>query len=447
MFNLPEVHMKKTLLLVLAVMLCVSLSNAQYTNDASFPSDTLLKAVQTHGVTVDPAGKVWVIPFSLIKGDSVLSNGVNRAVAAIRVYNANGTKASFSPLSILAGSGISDTLFSATNQRGINIDKDGNVLFTYSGTLYRINYKTGAAMGKVAIVPTGAGVQVAPDTIGNVFTAFVSQNIGPIQMFDASFTKQGNITDTSRFFCRAIAASKAGDKVYYAGYTAHAVIRYTGDPLFGYTADTVLKGFDCESINRHGKTDWLWAAAGSGNDMPNRYPGVVTSYSAHTWYLWNPADDKIKDSIKWAGSFLLNAADSAAVRPRGVATTTNGDTVYVAMFGSKTGMYSVQRFVKGPTSVRREDGIVAGDYSLSQNYPNPFNPSTKLKFTLKSASTVSLTVYDVLGKEVSTLATGDYAAGSYDVDFNASSLSAGVYFYTLKTSNGFSLTKKMLLVK
>ena len=107
----------------------------------------------------------------------------------------------------------------------------------------------------------------------------------------------------------------------------------------------------------------------------------------------------------------------------------------------------MQRFIKGPTSVNREEGIVASDYSLSQNYPNPFNPSTKLKFTLKSAANVSLTVYDVLGKEVSTLAKGDYAAGSYDVNFNASSLSAGVYFYTLKTSNGVSMTKKMLLVK
>jgi len=440
--------MKKKFLLVIAILFCVSVSFAQYKYDSSFPSDTLIKAVQTHGVTVDLEGKVWVIPFSLIKGDSVsLATGGKKAVTGIRVYNANGTKASFSPLSILSGGGINDTLYSASSQRGINIDKDGNILYTYSGTLYRINAKTGAAMAKVAIVPTGAGVQVAYDTLGNVFTAFVSQNVGPVQMFDASFTKQGNVTDTSRFFCRAIAASKAGDKIYYAGYTAHAVIRYSGDPLFGYVADTVLKGFDSESINRHAKTDWLWAASGSGNDMPNRYPGVTTSYSAHTWYLWNPADNKMKDSIKWAGSFLVNAADSAAVRPRGVATTKNGDTVYVAMFGSMTGMYSVQRFVKGPSSVRREDGIVAGDYSLSQNYPNPFNPSTKLKFTLKNSANVSLTVFDVLGKEITTLASGNYTAGSYDVDFNASSLSAGVYFYTLKTSNGFSETKKMLLVK
>ncbi len=209
--------MKKILLLGIAMLLMLSISNAQYVQDATFPSDTLIKAIQTHGVTVDPDGKVWVIPFSLIKGDSLLSAGKNRAVAGIRVYNANGTKASFSPIQIITVAGVNDTLFSATNQRGINIDKDGNILFTYTPSVYRINYKTGAGMAKLAITPVAAGVQVAYDTTGNVFTAFVSQNVGPIQMFDASFVKQGNVTDTSRFFCRAIAASKAGDKIYYAG--------------------------------------------------------------------------------------------------------------------------------------------------------------------------------------------------------------------------------------
>lgn len=437
----------KKYLLTLLLLVTVPLLQAQYNNDATFPSDTIMKGVTTHGITVDPEGKVWVIPFQLIKGDSVLSNGVNKAVAAIRVYNANGTKASFSPIYILSGAGISDTLFSASNQRGINIDKDGNILYTYSGTLYRINYKTGAAMGKVAITPTSPGVQVAYDTLGYIFTAFVLQNTGPIQMFNASFVKQGNVVDTTRFFCRAIASSKAGDKVYYAGYTAHAIIRYTGDPLLGYTADTVLRGFDCEAINRHGKTDWLWAAAGSGNDMPNRHPSVKTYYAAHTWYLWNPADDKIKDSIKWAGTWLTNAADSAAVRPRGVATTQSGDTVYVCMFGVKTGMYSFQRFIKGPASVRREEGVVVDQYSLTQNYPNPFNPSTKMKFTLKNSSTITLKVYDVLGKEIATLAEGSYPAGSYDVNFDAKNLSAGMYFYTLTTSDGYSVSKKMLLLK
>ncbi len=440
--------MKKNILLVVSIMLVFTASQAQYTWDQTFPSDTLIRAVQTHGVAVDPAGKVWVIPFSLIRGDSVMqANGVKRAVTGIRVYNADGSSASFSPISIINVSGVNDTLFSATSQRGINRDKDGNILYTYGGFLYRINYKTGAGMAKLAIIPNSPGVQVATDTIGNIFTAFVLQNVGPIQMFDASFVKQGNVTDTSRFFSRAIACNKAGDKVYYAGYTSHSVIRYTGDPLFGFTADTVLKGFDCESINRHGNTDMLWAASGSGNDMPNRHWEVKTNLISHTWYLWNPDNNKLVDSISWAGGFLTSTADSAAIRPRGVATTMKGDTVYVAMFGSKAGMFPVQRFVKKPLSVRREEALVAENFSLSQNYPNPFNPSTQINFSLFTSANISLKVYDILGKEVAVLASGNYAAGSYNVDFNASNLSAGMYFYTLHASNGFSQTKKMVLVK
>ncbi|MFZ4619593.1 MAG: T9SS type A sorting domain-containing protein [Bacteroidota bacterium] len=456
--------MKKLLLLVLATVLVMSFSFGQYQYDPSFPpgnaADTLLKGVTTHGIAVDKAGKIWVIPFAVVKGDSVLDKAgakrdssvkLNYPVYAIRVFNPNGTQAAFSPIKILSGAGINDTLWAsgtkAVTQRGIQTDKDGNILYSSFDRVFRINSTTGAAMGKLVAGGGNSITQVAADTVGNIFTTQVSPGLGGIYMYDASFTKQGNVTDTTRFFSRTMAASKAGDKVYYGGYTGHAVIRYTGDPLFGFTADTVLKGFDCESINRHGKTDWLWASTGSGNDMPNRYPGVATAYKSHTWYLWNPADNKIKDSITWSGLGSFTLADSQGIRPRGVATTQSGDTVYVTMFGAKAGLYSFQRFIKKSSSVSRQDGIVAGDYSLSQNYPNPFNPSTKLKFTLKNAANVSLTVYDVLGKEISTLASGNFAAGSYDVDFNASNLSAGVYFYTLKTSNGFTQTKKMLLVK
>lgn len=445
--------MKKLILFVAAILLAFSAAQAQYVWDDTFPSDTLIKGSQTHGIAVDPYGRAWVITWTVVRGDSMMDvDGKNYACYAIRIYNSDGSQASFSPIKILSGAGIQDTLWAAPSarsvtQRGIATDKDGNILYSSFDRLFRINYKTGAAMGKV-IPRTGASLtQVAADTLGNVFTAQVANNAHPIQMYDASFIKQGNVSDTTRFFSRAIACNKAGDQVYFAGYTGHAVIRYTGDPLLGFTPDTVLKGFDCEAINRHGKTDMLWAAAGSGNDMPNRYPGVVTSYSAHTWYLWDPATDKMKDSIKWAGGFLTTLADSQGVRPRGVATTANGDTVYVAMFGSKTGMYPVQRFIKKSLSVRREEGLVAENFSLSQNYPNPFNPSTQINFSLLTSANISLKVYDILGKEIATLASGDYAAGSYKVDFDASNLSAGMYFYTLHASNGFSQTKKMVLVK
>ncbi|MBK6537003.1 MAG: T9SS type A sorting domain-containing protein [Ignavibacteria bacterium] len=85
-------------------------------------------------------------------------------------------------------------------------------------------------------------------------------------------------------------------------------------------------------------------------------------------------------------------------------------------------------------------------FSLGQNYPNPFNPSTKIRFDVPNSGNVSLKVYNELGKEVSTLVNSFRNAGSYEINFDASALSSGIYFYSLE-SNGLTSTKKMLLVK
>ncbi len=85
-------------------------------------------------------------------------------------------------------------------------------------------------------------------------------------------------------------------------------------------------------------------------------------------------------------------------------------------------------------------------FSLDQNYPNPFNPSTMISYTLPAASTVKLSVYNVLGQEVANLVNENQTAGSHNVTFNASNLSSGVYFYTIKAGN-FTETKKMSLLK
>ncbi|MBL8016825.1 MAG: T9SS type A sorting domain-containing protein [Ignavibacteria bacterium] len=86
------------------------------------------------------------------------------------------------------------------------------------------------------------------------------------------------------------------------------------------------------------------------------------------------------------------------------------------------------------------------DFKLGQNYPNPFNPSTKIEFTLTKSGDVSLEVYDVNGKLVETLIDGYMNAGTKSLDFNASGLSSGTYFYKI-SANGYTETKKMLLVK
>lgn len=93
-----------------------------------------------------------------------------------------------------------------------------------------------------------------------------------------------------------------------------------------------------------------------------------------------------------------------------------------------------------------QNSTIASEYKLSQNYPNPFNPSTKIDFSLPNSTNVELKIFDVLGREVYTLLNEEFAAGNYSVDFNASELPSGMYFYKL-TSGEFSEVKKMVLIK
>jgi|WetSurMetagenome_2_1015567.scaffolds.fasta_scaffold111421_1 hypothetical protein len=89
---------------------------------------------------------------------------------------------------------------------------------------------------------------------------------------------------------------------------------------------------------------------------------------------------------------------------------------------------------------------VLNEYTLNQNYPNPFNPSTVITYSIPISSKVTLTVYDVLGKLITTLVNEKQESGSYSVNFNASGLSNGMYFYKMQSDN-FVKTNKMLLLK
>ena len=103
--------------------------------------------------------------------------------------------------------------------------------------------------------------------------------------------------------------------------------------------------------------------------------------------------------------------------------------------------------------VEDENNIIVDEFKLYQNYPNPFNPSTKIRFTItvplnlpQGETFVTLRIFDILGAEVGTLANEELPGGEYEVEFNASSLPSGVYFYQLRAGN-FVETKKMVLLK
>jgi hypothetical protein len=99
-----------------------------------------------------------------------------------------------------------------------------------------------------------------------------------------------------------------------------------------------------------------------------------------------------------------------------------------------------------PSAVTKFETEIPAIYNLSQNYPNPFNPVTMIKFALPKATFVKLKVYDILGREVANLVNDFKSAGTYIVDFDASALSSGVYFYKLETDK-FTDVKRMVVLK
>jgi len=153
-------------------------------------------------------------------------------------------------------------------------------------------------------------------------------------------------------------------------------------------------------------------------------------------------------------SFNLDAGENQAVEITfspdqvglltGTLTFTSNDPNRGSLVLSLSGVGDI------PVGVREDDEVPV-EFALNQNYPNPFNPSTTIYFALPEKGDVTLEVYDLLGSEVRTLATGHHEAGYYRVEWDGTNnsgrfVTSGVYLYRL-TAQGFVSTKKMILVK
>ncbi|RPI18573.1 MAG: T9SS C-terminal target domain-containing protein [Ignavibacteriae bacterium] len=106
-----------------------------------------------------------------------------------------------------------------------------------------------------------------------------------------------------------------------------------------------------------------------------------------------------------------------------------------------------QIYKSGIIGVNEISSKVPANFSLEQNYPNPFNPTTKIRFNVSKTSDITLKVFDITGQLVATLINNEkITPGTKEIEFNASNLASGVYFYKIN-SGDFSDTKKMILVK
>jgi len=148
------------------------------------------------------------------------------------------------------------------------------------------------------------------------------------------------------------------------------------------------------------------------------------------------------------GNSLSNYPDSLLVRVNaapgttaGVYTVTikgagsNGTPVHTRTVTLNVGLVGITGVTENPDK-----------YELSQNFPNPFNPSTKISYNIKAQTNVKLSVFDAMGRLVSTINKGVQEPGTYSINFDGTSISSGVYYYRIDT-DFFTDTKKMLLIK
>ena len=122
----------------------------------------------------------------------------------------------------------------------------------------------------------------------------------------------------------------------------------------------------------------------------------------------------------------------------------NDGKVYVSGYGEVSGNPSeiiTIKYALSPAIVQQISSEVPNGYLLHQNCPNPFSPSTRIKYQIIEPGYVSLKVYDILGNEFTTLVNEEISPGTYEATFDASGLSSGIYFYTLRTGS-FAETKR-----
>jgi hypothetical protein len=221
----------------------------------------------------------------------------------------------------------------------------------------------------------------------------------------------------------------------------------TGDTI--QVRNTVLAG-NVKLADTAGTTTFnaqAWLQTGSYNNTIFSTSSSVQLTDPYAVYPDGPTGPTVNNWMPQVGSPVLLGADFLNPNLAGFDVVTHKGAFGLTNWSAGWAVFNPKSYVIG---IQQISSNVPDNFSLSQNYPNPFNPVTNIKFELPSSGFVTLKVFNMLGEEVSSLIDQDMSLGTYKVDFDASALSSGAYFYKLSVNNAnssYTDVKKMMLVK
>ena len=459
-----------------------------------------------HGCEVAPDGNIWVAAYGhtlhASSADTLIDGTDTTLVRPIWVLDGNGDHVSFSPIRFFTNADSSpDTLDNSA--RGLSLDQNGNLLYSYYDELLRFNYLTGEVMNRYKptyddVGGTAALTEATADDNGNIYVSWVSGGTKPVVKISSDMTSQSTVYAMGVSANRSTTVNPAGNMLFLGSTwgsgaitalvsnalgTAFELGSYYGEvehtwDLYDITYDTTIAGTDTTiaadtvttsttgNVNIWPETlDWNLGVLWAGETDPGWYSyfteGITSPHPyAGEWIGFSTNGGAIVDnfgvgqSVGATDDASALAATGVTCNPRAMGKSADGMTLYVADFSTNV----IQKWTNAaPVTLTIDDDyqndspIVAKGYALNQAYPNPFNPSTTISYEVGRTGNATLEIFNLRGELIRTLAEGWHFNGRHQVawdgkDNSGMQVPSGTYIYRL-SSTEVSFSKRITFMK
>jgi len=426
---------KKTTLIVILVLslisfLSFSTASAQWSEQTTPLSSPLYSVSAVDNNVAWSCGTLAKVIKTVNGGTTWTDASGTGILAGLDLYNIFGIDANNA---LVTGSSSSTYVYKTTNG-----GSTWTLVYTQAGGFQNAIWMTSATNGFMTGDPVGGNWALYNTTNGGTnWTAVTPAVPGPgIAGWNNSLMILGSKiwfgTNGTKLMYSADGGATWSSQTTTGALNTYAV--WFNDATNGIAGGSTTGGV--KTVN--GGTTWSSLIV---NPLLNNNWTGITGYGSNWWI--SSFTNVIWGSTNGGTSWVADYTAATGHQYYHMSKARTGNNIYAVKGAGAPGQ--VTKYT-APTGINLISGEVPSNYNLSQNYPNPFNPTTNIKFSIPTQGFVTLKVYNNLGKEVATLVNENTSVGTYEVNFDAGSITSGVYFYRLQSDN-FTETKRMILIK